>query len=496
MRVATLTLAIFLTFSALDARAASEVADAAMNNDLGAVRSLLRQKSDVNKAQADGATALHWAVRWDNLQAVELLIQSGANVKAANRFGVTPMSLACVNGSAAIIRRLLKAGVDPNAPLSELGETALMVAAQTGNVDAVAALLEHGADVNAREISRGGTAIMWAAAEAHPAVVKALIDHGADVNSRSGVAAEGAAKDGPAQDQQSSGATTALVLAARQDDRESARVLLDAGADINLTMSDGTSALVVAIINGHYELAKLLLDRGANVNLADSKGRTALYAAIEMRNMGVTDMPAPRGDNFDVLQLIREIVARGADINVRLKARLPYRGGINPSWLPEPGATPFYRAAAANDVTVMRLLLERGADPLLSANDKTTPLMVAAGVGWLPGISYTWSEKEMLEAIEICLKAGHDLHATNAAGLTALHGAAFRGANAAVRFLVDRGAQLDAKDKDGRVPLNWAEGVYFAGQPPRREGQTVVLLEELMRARGLSVEPEAPVTAK
>jgi ankyrin repeat protein len=465
----TLVLFFLMLFS-------SDLADAVMKKDVAAARSLIAKKADVNLPHADGTTALHWAVRNDDLQLADLLIRAGANIHAANRLGVTPLSLACINGNEAMIRRLLEAGADANGTFAEAGETPLMIAARTGNPLALKTLLDNGAQVNVREKSKGMTPLMFAAAEGHAPAVTMLIAHGADVNARSTTVPPTTSQPGA----RGTGGTTALLLATRENDRETVRALLDAGASVNLTMEDGTSTLVVAIINGHYELAGFLLERGADPNLADGKGRTPLYAAIEMRNMGTTDMPAPKGDNVDILAFIKEILEHGAKPDVRLIARVPYRGGINPSWLPEPGATPFYRAAASNDVAVMRLLLAHGADPRIGALDNTTPLMVAAGVGWLPGISYTRTDKDQIEALEICLQAGHELNAVNNAGLTALHGAAFRGSNAAVQFLVERGAKLDAKDKEGRIPLNWAEGIYFGGQPPRREEQTITLIRELM----------------
>jgi ankyrin repeat protein len=445
------------------AAASAVVADAAMNRDLAAVRSLLGKKADVNAPQADGATALHWAARWNDVALTDILIQAGANVTAANRFGVTPLSLACINGSAGVIQRLLDAGAEVNALLSANGETALMFAARTGDPASLKILLDRGAAVDVQEKYQGETALMWAAAERHAAAVKALIARGANVNAKS------------------NGGVTALHFATRENDAESVRSLLEAGAAVNQPMGDGTTALIIAIINGHYDLAMHLMEKGADANLGDSKGRTPLYAAIEMRNMGKTDMPAPKHHNeTDVMSLIRAILSRGVDVNTRLSARLPYRGGLNPSWLPEPGATPFYRAAASNDVTMMRLLLQHGADPKIAANDKTTPLMVAAGVGWLPAISFTWTEADQLEALKICLENGIDIDAANNAGVTALHGAAFRGATDAIRLLVERGARMDLKDKQARVALNYAEGIAFGGQPPRREEKAIALLRELM----------------
>jgi uncharacterized protein len=517
---------------------ASAVADAAMRRDLSAVSSLIQQKADVNAPQPDGATALHWAVQNNDLSMADLLIRSGAKVSAANRFGATPLALACINGSAAMIEKLVNAGADPKAPLSELGETPLMMAARTGNVDAVKLLLDHGAVVDAKENSRGDTALIWAAGESHPAVVKLLIEHGADVNARSNPEVQAAGGRGgvggaarqniaaaPAGPRtcppahpgprpapvfgQAGGANrtkatgggciTPLILATRQNDKETVRILLDAGADINLTMADGTSALVIAIINAHFELASYLLNRGADPNLPDGKGMAALYGAVDMRNVMTTDVPQAKPDNLDPLDLIKAILDKGADVNARLTAKLPYRGGTNPTWQSEVGATPFLRAAYSNDVVVMRLLLAYGADPGITASDKTTPLMAAAGVGWLPSLVYTRNEN-LIESLKLCLELGNDIHAVNdgkpnsggPAGLTALHGAAFKGVPEGVQFLVDHGADVYAKDTGstdggargkGRTPLEWAEGVYFEGQAPRREERTVALLQKLMSER-------------
>ncbi|PYS34932.1 MAG: hypothetical protein DMG14_28250, partial [Acidobacteria bacterium] len=369
------------------AAAGSDVADAAMKRNLSGVRSLLQQKADVNAGQADGATALHWAVHFDDLEMAELLIRAGANVKAANRFGVTPLSLACINGNAAMIEKLLKAGADPKAPLSELGETPVMMAARSGNVEAVKVLLDHGVDINVKEKSKGHTALMWAASEGHPAVVKLLLEHGAEVNARSNAdAPAGGARRGgggggqPAQQNAGQrgaapaerapqpvcpptnfrrpepvfgvagpavrpkptggGCISALILAARQNDKESARALLDAGADINLPMADGTTALVIAITNAHNELAAFLLQRGADPNLADGKGQTALYAALDQRNVMTSEVPQAKPDNLDFLDLIQMILDHGANVNARLVSKLPFRGGGNPTWQSEVGATP------------------------------------------------------------------------------------------------------------------------------------------------------------
>jgi ankyrin repeat protein len=527
---------LVLLSAVIAAAAVSDVADAAMAKNLPAVRSLLQQKADVNGTQTDGATALHWAVQWDNLEMAELLILAGANVTASNRFGVTPIALAGINGSAAMIATLLKAGVNPNAALSELGETPLMVAARTGRVDAVKVLIDHGASVNARENSQGHTALMWAAAQRHPAVVKLLIERGANVNARSNVevpavrgrgSAVGATRNndpapaaargnqpacpqfaprptqvfgqaGPTVRTKATGGgcISALILAARENDPESVRILLDSGANVNLTMADGTTALNVAIMSGHFGLASFLLDRGADPNTADGKGMAALYAAVHMRNLPTTDVPQVKGDNLQLLELIKKILNHGANVNARLTAKLPYRGGTDPTWQSEVGATPFLRASYSNDVVMMRILLAYGADPQIPASDRTTPLMAAAGVGWLPNLVYTRNEN-LVESLELCLQLGNDIHAVNDGkpnsggpfGVTALHGAAFKGLPEGVQFLVDHGAKIDARDAAstvggargvGRTPLDYAEGIYFQGQPPRREEKTVALLKKLM----------------
>jgi ankyrin repeat protein len=386
-----------------------------------------------------------------------------------------------------MIEMLIDAGADPGARLTPSGETALMIATRTGNVAAVDVLVERGAEVDARDTTRGQTALMWAAAEGRVGALRALVRHGADVDARSTVRnVSTPSRSGPPMTSVVGGITP-LILASRQNDAASIRELLEAGADVNLTMGDGGSALLLAILNGHYESAMTLLETGADPNLADARGRAALYAAIDMRNFETTDLPSPQVDDLDVLVLIDALIERGADTNARLSDTLPYRGGLNPTWLEEVGATPFYRAAASGDIEVMRLLLERGADPDVTASDGSTPLMAAAGVGWLPGITFEWPPEDALAALELCLELGNDVNAANADGLTALHGAAFRGWNLAVRLLVENGAELTAADGQGRIPLDWAEGVSFGGQSPRREEQTIALLEELME-KGESAE--------
>lgn len=480
-------LLIVLLVSVSSLYADSRLADAAMVPDREAVRSLLKQKADVNAPQPDGTTALHWAVRQDDLETADLLIRAGANVKAANRFGATPLSLAATNGNAAMIEKLLKAGEDANAIVSESGDTVLMLAARTGKPDAVAVLLNHGAEVN-RMNATGQTALMWAAAERNAAAVQVLIDHKADFSIRTHAAPPPKPLDTIFSAPFPVGGMTALLFAARQNDLKSAGILLAAGADVNEAAQDGTSPILVAILNGHYTLANFLLEKGANPNAVDGKGRAALYAAVDMRNLEWSTRPAPpEKDPMTELDLIKALIAHGANPNARLTKKIPLRGqpSFDGRWANMIGATPFWRAAQSDDVTVMRLLVEKGADPLLATTDHTTPLMVAAGVGWSDGQSHG-SPSDAPEALRLCIEWGGDVNAANDVGYTALHGAAFRGANDVVKLLVEKGARMDVKNQEGRLPVNMAEGMHIGPGGWVEHEDTAALLHRLMAAQNPS----------
>jgi uncharacterized protein len=434
--------------------------------DTETVQSLLRAGSDVNEATADGTTALHVAAYLDDLNIAMLLIKSGANVNATNRYGVTPLSLAATNGNAALVERLLAAGANANAAVPE-GETVLMTAARTGNVGTVNALIARGADVNVKEKWKGQTALMWAAAENNTEVVRVLVGAGAEVATRS------------------NGGFTALLFAARAGQLESARALLAAGANVNDTAPDGTSALNVAILNGHFAAAAMLVEMGGDPN-ADKQGWTALHQISWVRrpNTGHNTPGAVPDGNVDGLTLIRMLAAYGADLNARQKKepRDSFRAGMNRT-----GATPFLLAAKAVDVEMMRLLVELGADPFLATENGTTPLMVAAGVGIYAVGDSPGTAEEADEAVRFCLQHGADATAVDANGETALHGAALRGANGAVKLLVEAGARLDVKNKRGWTPLRIADGVTYGGTT-KRMLHTAALLREIMTARGLPID--------
>jgi ankyrin repeat protein len=485
MRLKGIWIAVALSAASFGANTSdTRLADAAMNQDALAVRSLLKLHADVNVAQPDGTTALHWAARWDDVAMATELIRAGANVRTANRFGATPLSLASTNGSAAMIEELLKAGENPNAVVSDMSDTALMLAARTGKPDALRVLLDHGADPN-KTNSEGQTALMWAVAEKNAAAAKTLIERGANVNAQTHKLPPPSMFQTIFSAPFPAGGMTALLYAARQNDLESARILIEAGADVKENAADGSSPLLVATINDHYALAKFLLEHGADPNAADDKGRGPLYAAIDMRNLEWSTRPAPpEKDTLSDLDLIKALLDHGANPNARLTKKIPLRGqpSFDGRWANAIGATPLWRAAQSDDVTVMRLLVDRGADPLIATNDHTTVLMMAAGVGWSDGQSHG-SQADAPEALKLCLQWGGDVNAVNDEGYTALHGASFRGANEVVQFLVDHGAKMDVRNKEGRLPVNMAEGMHIGPGGWVEHDDTVALFHKLMATK-------------
>lgn len=462
--------------------------EAVKKSDEGALRKLLQQGGDVNAADVDGTTALHWAAYKNDLDTVKLLVQAGANVKAANRYGVRPMHLAATAGNAAMIDTLLSAGADPNEALPE-GETAIMTAARSGSAASVKLLIARGAQVDVRENWRGQTALMWAAAEGHTDVVKLLIAAGADVHVRSngtigagraqvpevaaptagpgpaGTAASSVEPAAPAAERATGRRAsstllnfTPLLFAVRAGQIETVRALLDAGADANEKVSDGTSAITLAILNAHYELAALLAASGANAN-ADEEGWTALHQLVWTRRPNVgrpPPAPVPTG-NLDALELARVLLKHGADPNARQKKEPK---DTNRNAMNRIDATPFLLAAKSADVEMMRVLLDGGADPTLKTVAGITPLMAAAGVGIYKVGESPGTGEEALEAVELLHELGADVNAVDTNGDTAMHGAAFRGHAPLVHFLHEMGAQLDLRNKKGLTPLAIADGIF------------------------------------
>jgi ankyrin repeat protein len=451
--------------------------DAVKAADRAAIRALLQQHVDVNAAEPDGATALHWAARTNDLQTAEMLIRAGANIKAANRYGVTPLHLACTTGNAAMIEMLLKAGADPNAAVAQ-GETALMTAARSGNTDAVNVLLGRGADINRKETWRGQNALMWAAAEGHADVIRALLAHGADMRARS------------------NGGFTPLLFAVREGRIGAVKALLEGGADLNEPLprrrggtagnaaeaEPGINAFMLAVGNVHYELAAFLLDKGADPNSAP-QGFTALHQISWLRRPGTGDNnPAPQGSgNMDSLEFVRTLVAHGANVNARATKQANMGVTVRFHSI---GATPFLLAARTADLPLMRLLLELGADPLLPNEDGTTPLMAAAGVGTNSPIEEPGTEAEIMEAVKLVLGRGGNINTVDKNGDTAMHGAAHKHAPSVLRFLAEKGANIQIWNRPNnakQTPLQIAEAV-LVGMNVVSHAPTAEAIREIISA--------------
>ena len=432
--------------------------DAVRDLDREAVSALLAQGVDVNAREGDGATALHWAVVRDDVETAAALIDAGASVDAANDYGVTPLTLACTNRSATLVATLLDAGADPDVA-TVMGETPLMTCARTGSVDALRALFDHGAsNVEAREKSHGQTALMWAAAQADPEVVRLLLSHGADAGARSDShllpVSLGGGNPFEQYHMEPQRGSTPLLFAARNGRIENARLLLDAGADVDEAAPNGQSALVLASFSGQGKLARFLLERGANPNDATT-GYTALHTAVL------------RGD----LELVRALCAHGADPNARLERGSRQQRNLNWYGLSGAlaGATPFWLAAKYSETDIMRFLADAGADPLAAPHNGITPLMAAAGAGWTTRSSnrrdqgigvdaarllVSAGERATWEGTKLALELGNDANATDPNGNTALHAAVRLAYSSVVDLLVDHGGRLDIENEAGRSALD------------------------------------------
>ena len=467
LSVPLLSVALFAA-SAIDVR----LVDAARNRDVAAVRALLKQRVDVNSRYPDGATALHWAAHWGDLETADLLIRAGADVNAADDLGVMPLALACQVGDAAMVQKLLTAGANANVAL-RAGVTALMLAARSGNLDAVKALLIRVDNVNAKETKEGQTALMWAAAEKHADVVRALIDTRADVNARS------------------NGHYTPLLFSARSNDVESARVLLAAGANVNDVDSDGNSPFVVAALMGNTEIATFLLENGADVNSALG-GFTALHWAVGFWDQGFSgpfgvkaehsEWSAISGLRGDAkLAFAKLLLDHGADVNARL-TKIPRQGGVGGGGtigFSLAGGTPYLLAANSADVHLMRLMVDHGADAHAVLKSGTTALMLTVGIARAIGTAYI-TESQVLEAAKLAMETGSDVNAANASRDTAMHAAAYSGFNTVIRFLLEKGANINAINTSGFTPYLIAngQGPRIAGDNPYQPA-TAALLRQL-----------------
>jgi ankyrin repeat protein len=540
---------------------------AVYRDDLEAADLLIRAGANVKAANREGATPLFMASLYGNARMIERLLQAGADAKELGPNGETTVMFAARNGNPDTIKMLVAAGADVNARERIRSTTALMWAAQEGHAAAVKALVELGADVaaksgpaglprnymapavnvNAVEVNakrrrdavaagrtyeeqlafeeangllgsnRGGPGGGFDAADARR---RAAAGQGARNFGQppaavpaAGAAAAAAARQADQDAQQDvilaglvgggSGGLTPLVFAAREGDIETAKVLLDAGADVNQPTEYGWTPLLVATNNRNYKLGALLLERGANPNLANKGGWNPLYLATDNRNIEGGDYPVPKPD-MDHLEYIKLLLAKSADPNLRVRENTLSRTIFTMQWFYEPGATPFVRAAQSSDLELLKLLLANGADPKLATDNGDTALTAAGGIGWVEGVTYETSRKNNVDTIRFLLDLGLDPNWANREGRTALMGAAHKGRNEVVQLLVDRGAKLDARDNGSRDtanaasaiaglrfrPLDYSEGLVRVGvQSAIPHPETAELIRKLLAERGLPVPP-------
>jgi ankyrin repeat protein len=451
-------------FIAAAAHADVQLLDAARASDLSRAIARIAEGADVTGTDSTGATALHWAVYHDSPDLVMRLLESGADPSATSHYGSTPIFEAAIVGNVAVLRALIAAGADVNAAGAD-GQTPLMVVARTDNSDAAQLLIAAGADVNARETWKNQTALMWAASRGRPAMVRLLTMHGADVDARSLVHEwQRQTTVFPRAKYMPSGGLTPLLFAAREGCVGCVAELISAGAELNLPDPDEVSPLLIAVLNAHFDTARVLLEAGANPNKWDWWGRTPLYAAVDYHTIPTGGRPdRPSDDATTAFEMIELLLSAGANPNMQLKLYPPYRNVLDDrgtDLMLGIGATPLLRAARAGDVSAVELLLEYGALVDLPQEDEITPLMAASGLK-----SYAIdtrgrfvTEADALATVMLLLDAGADIDAKDEFGQTALHGAAYRGWNDLVVYLVERGADLSSADMDGHTPFDAAEG--------------------------------------
>ena len=486
--------------------------EAVKQGDAAKVRTLIDQGVDVNAAEKDGTTALHWAAHFGDAASVALLIDAGVDPEAVTRNGATAYALACSKGHAEVIKLLIEAGEDPDAVLS--GEPAIMKVARAGTPAAVRVLLEAGADPNVTEPDRGQTALMWAAAAGNVDAVEVLLEFGADIQARStgpknitpmsgriprindplGLRAH---RDPDWAANQEGLEFTSIMFAAREGRLEVLKILLDddfhAAAEVNDEKpSVGTTNLILAIMNRHYEVAAYLLERGADPN--SGPGYTALHQVAWTRRLNKKAGPRnPEATGtMGGLELAKRLIESGVDVNARMTRS--FEDGYRNRMI-RIGATAFLLSSKLVDLPMMKLLVESGADIHIKnvdaegANDSA--LMLAAGVAILnPGGEDAGSEAEVLEAVQYLLDLGFDPKERNNNGETALHGAAYRGYNTVAQLLLDHGAELGVENILGWKPVTVADGLFFAGFF-KSQPQTAAFLREAYRERGLT-PPDPP----
>ncbi|MEP7352044.1 MAG: ankyrin repeat domain-containing protein [Acidobacteriota bacterium] len=534
---------------------------AAYRNDLALADILIAAKADVKLANHDGATAMRLAAINGSAEMIQRLLRAGASADELGPAGQTPLMFAAKNGNPAAVKALIDAKADVNIKEQLRGTTALMWAAEQVHPEAVKLLVEAGADVKAESKfdTKGNSAYL-----ANPVKQRLKSAFGAEGDAKGGggfgqgkggqgkgkggAQAKGGAKGGaarggatkgavPAQGKEgevdvvgqadaaaaeasfgrtrdtNGGALTALVFASRQNCLDCARILLDAGADVNQTTHYGWSPLLTATQNRNYKLATFLLERGANPNMKNNGGWSPLYLATDNRNIETGDYPVPKAD-MDQLAYIRTLLDKGADPNVRVCGTASTatdckgdstetRTNFTMQWLFEDGATPFLRAAQSSDLDLMKLLLERGADPKIRTAHDVTALSVASGIAWVEGVTFEWSREKNDQTVKMLLDLGIDPNQADDEGRVALHGAAHKGRNEVIQMLVDKGAKLDAHDMGSRdtvngamlgftwIPLHYAQGLVRVGvQSAKAHPETAEFIKALMIKQGLTIPPD------
>ena len=537
----------------------SELSTAIINGDEDLVRTLLRRELDVNQPDRDGSLPLQWAVYYENEAIAKQILDASANPDATNREGISPLILAVQNGNSAITGLLLDAGASVNKTMSN-GETPLMMAARTGDLATLQVLLDNGADIDAVENLRGTNALMWAAANRNADAVRLLLAKGAQIAATSRTTRPGRnpylaptardrireafdnrgfgrisddavdVNDGSPRSREEVlaripenlledfvreqenpvqppprkqwGGLAALHFAVRENDLESVKVLVEAGADVNQISEYGWSPLLTATQNRFYQIGMYLLENGADPNIANEGGWNPLYIATDNRNIEGGDYPTRKPD-MDHLDFIRALLEAGADPNLRMNSSTETRTIFTHQWLREEGATPFLRAAQSSDLDLMKLLLEYGADPNIKTTDGVTPLMVASGIAWVQGVTFEWSEEANLETIRLLFELGNQVNDQDIEdGRTALMGAAHKGRTEVARMLIDAGADPGIRDYGSRDSLHrllgatwqaidYADGLVRVGvQSAEVHPETAAYIREVMVARGMEVPPE------
>ena len=505
--------ATLLADSSIQGSQDTRLANLAMKGDRAGALALIKQKVNVNVPQGDGMTALHWAAMKNDLALTEALLVAGADVKLTTRVeALTPLLVASGNGNAPVIAALLKAGSDANAP-NDLGSTPLMLASGSGNVDAVKALLTAGANVNAKDAKMGQTAVMFAAGLNRDAVIRVLAAKGADLNAVSVVTRlqkalfdeEGNPIPAPragqvtAQAQGGAAATfmggwSALHFAARDGSMAAVKALAESGANVSIPgAGDKTSPLVMAIENGHFDLAKYLVEKGADVTVANDSGLTPVYAVVDVQWAPVAWAPVPdtTKQKTSYMDLLKILADHGANVNTKLTQGLWYRpADHNQAWVKLGGSSAFWRAAQSTDLEAMKFLAAHGANVKDVSAQKDTALMMAAGVGWAGNFS-TNAPGSYLPAVKYMVEdLGIDINAVDQLGYTAVMGAAYRGDNEMVEYLVSKGAKLDFRTNRGWSVTDMANGPSLRSSVPLSHPDTIALLGKLGAPPMLKVEGE------